>query len=403
MMSELCEQIITALAQFLDATRLYALKLPDDSSSSGGLLVEAFLADEALQEIGVREIIVLSVNANIDLINLLGQRASLEVSLPDATRTAFSGYITEAAMLGSEGGLARFRLRLMPWLWQLGQTRNSRVWQDKTVIEIIESVFDSYLPQAQWRWSDEVPQFMADAPERSYCCQYRETDLAFVTRILTEEGLAWRFEEQGEDHCMVLFADSSQPCAVPEDASSVSGGGIRFHAARAGEVHDSIQALRTHRALSVGLTTVQSYDYKAKQMVAASVPSKVAPGGKNAPTLESYDHPGQYAYANLAQARRYGELQMQAHEARSTQWQGRSTVRTLRPGTRFTLLQGPLRQVNAAPDYTVLRVCSLGVNNLPTPAITGLAEFIRHHPRIADGGAPATRTRIRRASHCASA
>jgi len=98
-------------------------------------------------------------------------------------------------MLGSEGGLARFRVRLTPWLWRLSQVRNSRVWQDKTVVEIVDEVFEGYAPLAQWRWSEEAEPFMADAVARSYCCQYRESDLDFVQRLLTEEGLAWRYEQ----------------------------------------------------------------------------------------------------------------------------------------------------------------------------------------------------------------
>ena len=45
---------------------------------------------------------------------------------------------------------------------------------------------------------------MADAVPRSYCCQYRESDLAFIERLLAEEGLAWRFEETDEGQRMVL-------------------------------------------------------------------------------------------------------------------------------------------------------------------------------------------------------
>ena len=127
---------------------------------------------------------------NIALAPLPGQPASLEVSLADGSRNSFSGDISEVAMLGSEGGLARFRVRISPWMWRLGQVRNSRVWQDKSIVEIVESVFEAYLPLAIWRWSDEAGPFMGEEMARSYCCQYRESDLAFVTRLLTEEGLA---------------------------------------------------------------------------------------------------------------------------------------------------------------------------------------------------------------------
>jgi type VI secretion system VgrG family protein len=373
MATSVLEQVAAALTQFSSETRLYELRLADDSAA---LMVEAFTADEGLQAIGYRDIIALSTDAYIQLAPLLGKPATLEISLADGTRGRFSGLVSEAAVLGSVGGLTRYRLRLTPWLWRLSQVRNSRVWQDKTVIEIVEAVFQEHAPLAVWRWSEETEPFMAAAGARSYCCQYRESDFDFVTRLLTEEGLAWRFEETDDGHTMVLFANSVEQSATPEDASSAVDGAIRFHGARAAEVADSIQSLRSHRSLRASLSTVLSYDYKAKIAFSASVPTNQTVGGANAPMLESYDTPGQYFFADGEQARRYALLQMEAQEARRHLWDGRSTVRTLRPGTRFTLTQGPLKTLgDAHPAYVLLRVVSVGVNNLPTPAKQGLEEL----------------------------
>jgi type VI secretion system secreted protein VgrG len=376
MITALTEQVTTALAQFSSASRLYALRLGGDSAglSPGEFLVEAFAADDGVQDIGARDVIVVSTSAYIEMEPLLGQPATLEVSLADGTRTSFAGDISEVAMLGSEGGLARYRVRISPWMWRLGQVRNSRVWQDKTVIEIVESVFESYLPRARWRWSDEAGPFMDDAMPRSYCCQYRESDLNFVRRILTEEGLSWRFEQTDDGPGAVLFADSSQVSAVPEDASSGADGGIRFHGVRSVERADTVQALKAQRRIHASLATVLSYDYKAKQIVAASTPSRIQNGSK-LPALESYDAPGQYAYANRAQAQRYADLQMEAKEARSQLWRGRTTVRTLRAGTRMTVIGAPLQQLGDTPAFTILRVTSVGVNNMPPPAQQALAEL----------------------------
>ena len=382
-MTTLTETITAALAQFSSASRLYALTVGDGSAElgSGGLLVEAFAADDLVQGIGGRDVIVLSTDAHISLAPLLGQPASLEVSLSDGTRTRFEGDISEVAMLGSEGGLARYRLRMSPWMWRLGQVRNSRVWQDKSVIEIVEEVFQAYAPVAKWRWSDETEPFMAGALPRSYCCQYRESDLDFVQRLLTEEGLAWRFEQTEDGPGAVLFADSSQLTAVPDDASSAADGGIRFHNVRAGEKQDTVQALHTQRSISASLTTVLSYDYKAKQAVAASVPSRLQNGSMIGP-LESYDVPGQYAYASAAQAQRYAGLQMQGKEARAHLWSGRSTLRTLRAGTRLTVLDAPLKNLGQEPAFALLRVTSVGVNNLPAPAQQALAELFGPMPEL---------------------
>jgi len=336
------DQLGAALAAFSSASRLYALSIDGDDAN---LMVEAFLADDMLQGTGQRDIIALSTNAQLQLAPLLGRQAALEVSLADGSRIQFLGEVTQAAMLGSEGGFARYRLRLTPWLWRLSQVRNSRVWQDKTVTAIVDEVFDAYAPLAQWRWSEETEPFMADAMARSYCCQYRESDLDFVQRLLTEEGLAWRLEQLEDGVGVVVFADSSQQSATPEDVSSKAEGSIRFHGVRAGEASDTVQALQKRRSVTSSLTTLLSYDYKAKQAVNASALSHLKSG--KLPPLESYDVPGQYAYTNSAQALRYADIQMQGREAASQLYRGRSTVRTMVAGTRFSLTQGPL---SATPD-----------------------------------------------------
>ena len=381
-MTTLTEKIAAAITQFSSTSRLYALSIDGGGDlGSGGLLVEAFAADDVVQGIGGRDVIVLSTNAHISLAPLLGCMASLEVSLADGSRTRFDGDISELAMLGSEGGFARYRLRMSPWMWRLGQVRNSRVWQDKTVVDIVEDVFQAYAPVASWRWSDDTGPFMADAPARSYCCQYRESDLDFVQRLLSEEGLAWRFEHTEDGPGAVLFSDSTQLSAMPEDPSSKADGGIRFHNARAGEKQDTVQALQAQRSISASITTVLSYDYKAKRSVGASVPSRKHNGSMIGP-LESFDVPGQYAYANSMQARRYATLQMQGKEARAHVWYGRSTLRTLRVGTRLTILDTPLKSLGAAAAFTLLRVTSVGVNNLPVPAQQALAELFGPIPEL---------------------
>ncbi|KQV80592.1 rhs element Vgr protein [Massilia sp. Root351] len=373
-------QIAASLAQFSSATRLYALRLPDGAAvpDAGELLVEAFVADEQLQETGARDVIVLSTSAFVDLRQLVGKAAALEISLADGSRTAFGGEITQAAMLGSEGGMARYRLRLTPWLWRLGQARNSRVWQDKAVLDIVGSVLDSY-GGARWRVSDDVAPFMEGVAPRSYCCQYRETDLDFVRRLLAEEGLGWRFEDGEEGQSLVIHADTLQRSAIPEDSSSAAGEGVRFHGVRPGERQDTVQALQARRKVASSLATLQSYDYKGKRAVGAAAPSTLR-AGASLPPLEDYDFPGQYAWANAGQAQRYAGFQMQGREARSQLWQGRSTVRTLRAGTMLRISQCPLA---GAPDgYTVLRVLSVGVNNLPAPVQQGLAELFGPIPEL---------------------
>jgi len=392
MRTELLSQAYAALAQFTSESRLYELTLEkDEDYGAGGLLVEAFLADDCLQEIATRDVIALSTSATIEPSSLLGQRASLQASLADGSRTAFHGYISHVAMLGSEGGFARYRLRMSSWLWLATQSRNSSVWQEKGVADIVDEVFSGFAPYAKWQWSDDARALLDSIPVRSYCCQYRESDYDFVRRLLTEEGVAWRFEDGEEEQTLVLFADSSQQSATPEDASSAAGHGLRYHAARAGEEFDTIQSLQTMRQLVSGAVAVLSYDYKAKAAISATVPTRVNDLGKNAYQPESYDYPGQYFYGDSSEAERYATLHMQLHEARSQQCQGRSTVRTLRAGSRFTMTQGALLSSDDGADYVALRVLGVGVNNLPIAAKRGLAELFGPIPELLEALAEQTR------------
>jgi type VI secretion system secreted protein VgrG len=129
MSAALLEQVGAALGAFSSITRLYELKLEGDIAQDADLLlVEAFACDEQLQTPGARDVIVLSTSAQPALAPMLGKLATLQVSLVDGSRASFSGHVSEAVMLGSLAGLAR------------------------------------------WRWSDDTRPFMDGAPARSYSC-----------------------------------------------------------------------------------------------------------------------------------------------------------------------------------------------------------------------------------------
>jgi uncharacterized protein involved in type VI secretion and phage assembly/uncharacterized protein (DUF2345 family) len=341
-------------------------------------MVEAWCGTEALHASSAWDILALSSNAHIDLASLLGKVCQLHTALADGTRATRSGLINQVALLGSEGGLARYRLHVVDWTWMLSQSIASRVWQDKALLDIIASIFTRYAPQAVWRVSDEVGPFLAQAHQgsvRGYSVQYRQTDLAFCSILLADAG-SWRIEEDKDSpakHRLVIFADSTQKAAFPEDYSSAQTLG-----GQAVEAQDSIQALVSQRQLPSAVVTLLSTDYKTKQSISASAPTAAPYGGKQAPRLESYQSGAPYGVANREQAQRQAELQQQALEARHQRWFASGTVRTLRAGTRFTLSQGPLPELNDPkhPGFNVLSVKHLGINNLPKPAKDGLAELL---------------------------
>lgn len=374
----------------------------------GELLPEAFSLREGLSQVWELHLSALSLRADLDLQAMLGRRLVLRTVLADGHRAERSGVVLQASSEVSDGGLARYRLVLRPWLALLACTRRSQVWQACSLVQIVESVFRHHAAHAAWAWAADTADHLQRSPFadaqglRSYTVQYRESDLAFVSRLLAEEGLAFRFEEDPAaplGHRLVILADTPRRDSTPEDATSahpVSGPGIRFHRAASVEEQDTVQALGSQRHLQAARTTVLSWDPLAKAALAASVPTVSAFAGPNAPRLESYDAVGAGAFSTMAQAERAALLGQQALEARHKRWLGRSTVRTFMAGTRFELTQseldlldglndldeaddldtghGPASRTSpgrkgrsaSAPCFLLLQITHAGLNKLPT-------------------------------------
>ncbi|TDM09219.1 MAG: hypothetical protein C4K60_07905 [Ideonella sp. MAG2] len=164
-----------------------------------------------------------ATDCTLNLDTALGQPVSLLTRLADGSEHTRTGLLLGVQDAESDGSLARYRLQIGPWLAELAHTRRSQVWQERSVVEIIDSIFTHY-SLASWRWAPCVPPHLAVSPQgadglRSLCIQYRESDLAFVQRLLAEEGLNFRIEpdlEAPAGHSLVIFADSTSTEACPE-------------------------------------------------------------------------------------------------------------------------------------------------------------------------------------------
>ena len=379
------------LAGLLDgSTRLYRL---EGEGELAGLQVEAFVVEEALSQPWRAEIVALHEQSDLDLDAMLAQPVTLITVLADGSEHRRSGMVLQAAAEDSDGGFARYRLVVQPWLGFLAQTLRSRVWQEQNVTAIIEATLGDYAAYGSWRWSPCVGQLLAGAAEggvRSYCVQYRESDLDFVSRLLAEEGIGYRFEEAGDGSpgpTVVFFADSTADASCPENvasASALGGAGIRFHRDGVQEEQDTIQVFGGVRGQPVATLSAVSYDYKSGRVIAAAVPTIGAVGGANAPWLEDYDSTQGYDFADPAQGERALRLRQQALEARHKRWIGRGVVRSFEAGTTFTLAKSMLDMLDAIDPtkdkrFLLTRVTHVGVNNLPKDLSDTLTRKGRPH------------------------
>ncbi|MEK8032530.1 type VI secretion system tip protein VgrG [Ideonella sp. DXS29W] len=163
---------------------------------------------------------VLSTSAFVDTSALLGEQISVRLRQEDGSYRAWHAYVVAAQQAGSDGGLAGYRLVCRPWLSELGERQNSHLYQDKTALQIVEEVLAEY-PHANWR-VDVSPNTAAAMRVRAQCLQHRQTDLAFVDRLLAEEGLVFHFEHPDDQfdtgsaaeaqarHVMVITDGASQ-------------------------------------------------------------------------------------------------------------------------------------------------------------------------------------------------
>ena len=341
---------------FTQHARLLELKtaLPD-----AALLVETFSGCEAVSEGFCFRIDCLSPHAHFDPRTLIGEEITLRLLLADGGKRSWHGYVTQALHLGADGGLARYRVVMEPWLAFLNQRRNNLIFQDKTVLDILGQIFADYREAS---WHSQVTQALRT---HSIATQYAESDLAFVRRLLAEEGLSYRFEHDqsaaaGDNdapharHKLIVFDREAE---LPESAQPT----IRFHRNAATEETDTLQTWQDNRRVQANAAALAGWDYKRLAATGATASSTFDNG--QLPTLEVHDASLPYRFEDSNAAQLRTDLRLAAHESRMQRFQGTSTVRQLAEGTVFTLSQHEDHTSDAA-RFTVLAVNHLGANNL---------------------------------------
>ncbi len=378
------------LSRFTQDTRLLKLTTP----IGAGLLAESVFAEEGLSEGFILRIAALSTDAAIPLKALVGQPVLLELAtVGGAGWRAFHGHITQAELTGANGGFARYELVVEPWNALLRYTRDSRIFQDMTVPDILDAVFARYQGQGKlapaWRFDLRD---RADYPRRSYTTQYQESDLAFAERLMLDEGLFYYYEHHGDaaspslgQHVLVI-ADHNGSFA-PNAQSTV-----RFTQPGAVMKEDSIDRWRSEAVLQTNAIDISSWDYRSLDMRPAAATTAEA----GLMPLTSRDSPGLYGYPTREHGARIAKRQMEAFEARQQIHTGAGTVRTLAPGTTFTLTDHAEFDSGTEEERTfaVVRAVHVMHNNLRADIRASVDQALGRSPLDQGGERPMYRNRI---------
>lgn len=152
------------------------------------VIVERFSGTEGYNQLFAFEIDLLSHEHTLANSEWLGRELGLSILNAHGEPITRYGNVTSIAVLGSDGGFNRFRIRLQPWTVWLNSRLDCWVYQDKTVIDIVEDLLADY-PMANWKHTVEQ-----ELTQHSLKVQYQESDWAFLLRILADEGLSLFFE-----------------------------------------------------------------------------------------------------------------------------------------------------------------------------------------------------------------
>ena len=241
------------------------------------------------------ELICLSTNPYLSLKQFIGCQVAVDQVTDMGQLFRTSGIVTECAQGQSDGALTLYRLKMQDSTALWYKRRNSRVFMNKTVIEIVETIFKE--------WQEKSPLFAAslqldlsgltqDYDVRPFSMQSSESDAEYVFRLLRETGVSWLVDESHYLVASPLQSIEPQKFRLIDDNAQFSALNrrvIRYHRSNATEQFDSITSFVAQRQLQPTAIHVQRWqaDALAQEDGAGSV-------------LSSHQHSSQQANESLS-------------------------------------------------------------------------------------------------------
>jgi type VI secretion system secreted protein VgrG len=281
------------------------------------------------------EVQLIAADTDIDFAAVLGQTMSVEIELADDQTREFTGYVTDFSLVGGSGRYAHYRAVLKPWLALLAYRTNCRIFQKKTVPDIVKQIFREY---GFSRFEDRLSESYRTW---DFLVQYRESDFAFVSRLLESEGIYYFLKHSDGSHDLILCDSRSahEPIAGSET--------IPFFPAeeqRRDQYH--VNSWNLTRSIQPGVVVATDFDFTRPR--ASLLAQRAAPAGS---TYEDYDYPGKYLLSNDGQ--KEVRVRLEAHQAETDVVLAAGNVRTILPGVSFTLSEFPRNDQNK--EYLVTR------------------------------------------------
>ncbi|KQZ48355.1 type VI secretion system Vgr family protein [Massilia sp. Root1485] len=319
--------VASLLAKFNDGKRLLRFYSPLQGDKT--LLVESLSGSSAMSDQFVFNLSLISENAAIDLKDLMGKNVSVGVQLADGSEHFVNGYVHSFGFSHADGGFAFYHAQIVPWLSYLKQRVNSRIFQDQSVLDVLDTIFKgdyNGLAAYEFRVSQTY------RPE-NYIVQYDETDEHFVCRLMEKYGLFYYFDHKPNGHVMVISDDSRSGAFCPpqpDHADVEFNGGNRWHD------RDSVTAFAAERNLQPTKVALNTFDFKAPNaMQYVELPTVTQQG--DMPAMEIYDGNPAFSYKDKDDGQREARQRLEVLEWQAKVFTGASDCRGLVAGRTFKL------------------------------------------------------------------
>ena len=273
--------------------------------------------------------------------DVMGKEAVLTV-LGDDRERFIHGVLKRFVHSEKSGRFHVYKATVVPQLWLLSLERDCRIFQNKSVTDIVKTV----LEEGGIRGNRFAVRLQGTYAPREYCVQYRETDLDFVSRLLEEEGIFYFFEHEKEKHVLILADSASAYKPVPGNAD------IPFIPSE-GKVPEKECVYEASLARIVRSGKYLQRDYNFEKP-ALSLESKAE--DKDFPHLEIYEYPGRYV--DQGRGDQLSKVRLQEAVTFTDCVDGKSTCVRLLPGFTFKIVEHKDDIFNA--EYLLVAVAQSG-------------------------------------------
>lgn len=311
------------------ATRKITVKTP---LAADKLFVKAATVTEQLGQPFEIEMDLLSPDESLDFDKLLGHEVTLSVALDDGSSRPFHAFIVQFSQLGRLGEYVTYHARAVPWLWFLTRTADCRIFQTKSVPDIVKQVF------REQGYTDVKDTLTKTYRTRDYCVQYRETDFNFVQRLMEEEGIYYYFKHTDSSHTLVM-ADSYSGHETFPDYDSIEYFPPSDNAVRE---KDHIHDWHLSRDVQPGKYVVMDYDFTKPRAVLKTQYVQKRDFPKS--DAEMFDYPGGFTVS--AEGDHYARARLEALQSRHERMNGAGNARGLATGSLFKLTGYPRKDQN---------------------------------------------------------